>query len=102
MPAPPYAHTSTVTGATATSEMSRRATPRCAKLAGRTAAHVDGRLEARTVVGSGAEPGTEIGTIGGVVIDGALADPVPDEHDASTTRIKNPPRARRRPSTRAV
>lgn len=82
---PPYVHTSTLTTAIATSEMSRRATPRCAKVAGRPPGHDEGLADSRTAVGNGLDPGTEIATTAGIVVVGALAVPRLDEHDAKAS-----------------
>lgn len=98
----PYAHTSTSTAATATSEMSRRATPFWSKLAGMTPGHDEGFVDFRTTVGNGRAPGTEIAKAAGIVEAGALALPRPDEHDATAINNVNAPTKRRRLSTREV
>ena len=75
---PPYVHTSTSTTAIATSEMSRRATPRCVKFTGftgRRPGHDEGPVAARTAAGNGLDPGTEIATNAGIGAVGALEVP---------------------------
>jgi hypothetical protein len=88
---PPYAHTSTSTAAIATSDMSRRATPRWAKFVGRPLGHDEGIVDFRTTVGNGLAPGTEIAKAAGIAVVGALAVPRPDEHDATTINNVNAP-----------
>jgi hypothetical protein len=88
---PPYAHTSTPTAAIATSDMSRRATPRWAKFIGRPAAHDERFVDLRTTAGNGLAPGTEIAKTAGIVVAGALTVPRPDEHDATATNNVNAP-----------
>lgn len=99
---PPYVHTSTLTTAIATSEMSRRATPRCGKFAGRRPGHDEGPAAARTAAGNGVDPGTEIATNAGIGAVGALAVPRLDEHDANARTNAHAPTQRRRLGTRAV
>jgi hypothetical protein len=99
---PPYAHTSTSTAAIATSDMSRRATPRWAKFVGRPLGHDEGIVDFRTTVGNGLAPGTEIANAAGIAVAGALAVPRPDEHDATTINNVNAPTQRRRLSTGEV
>jgi hypothetical protein len=98
---PPYAHTSTSTAAIATSDMSRRATPRWAKFLGRPLGHDEGFGDSRTTVGNGLAPGTEIAEAG-IAVAGALPVPPPDEHDATAINNVNAPTQRRRLSTGEV
>ncbi|HEY5172531.1 MAG TPA: hypothetical protein VIK54_12465 [Acidimicrobiia bacterium] len=50
-----------------------------------------GLVDARTVVGNGLDPGTEIATNAGIVVVGAPAVPRPDEHDAKTSMSAHAP-----------